>query len=148
VNIELGNAGRTMRSRRVGDMNIPSDLKYSKEHEWVRVEDNLATVGITDYAQEELGDIVNVELPEEGDEIHKDEAFGAVESVKASSEIFSPLSGTIREVNEPLLDAPETINEDPYDEGWMVRVELSDPKELDDLLDASEYENYVREESK
>jgi glycine cleavage system H protein len=129
-------------------MNVPTDLKYSREHEWVRVEDNLATVGITDYAQEELGDIVNVELPDEGDEIHKDEAFGAVESVKASSEVFSPVSGKIAEVNEPLMDAPEMINEDPYDEGWMVKVEMSDSSELGDLMDAAGYEKYVKEESK
>ena len=129
-------------------MNIPTDLKYSREHEWVRVEGNLATIGITDYAQEELGDIVNVELPDEGDEIHKDEAFGAVESVKASSEVFSPVSGKIAEVNEPLMDAPEMINEDPYDEGWMVKVEISDSSELNDLMDAAGYEQYIQEESK
>lgn len=129
-------------------MNIPSDLKYSREHEWIRVEGNLATIGITDYAQEELGDIVNVELPDEGDEIHKDEAFGAVESVKASSEVFSPVSGKIVEVNEPLLDAPEMINEDPYDEGWMVKIELSDSSELEELMDAAAYEQYIKEESK
>ena len=129
-------------------MNIPSDLKYSSEHEWVRLEGNLATIGITDYAQEELGDIVNVELPDEGDEIHKDDAFGAVESVKASSEVFSPVSGKIVEVNEPLLDAPEMINEDPYDEGWMVKVELSDSSELNELMDAAAYEQYIKEESK
>ena len=129
-------------------MNIPSDLKYSREHEWIRMENSLATIGITDYAQEELGDIVNVELPEEGDEIHKEEAFGAVESVKASSEVFSPLSGKIVEVNEPLMDAPEMINEDPYDEGWMIKIELSDSTELDDLLDAEGYEQYMKEESK
>jgi len=129
-------------------MNIPSDLQYTKEHEWVRVEDTLVTVGITDYAQEELGDIVNVELPEEGDVFNKDEAFGAVESVKASSEVFSPISGKIAEVNEPLLDAPETINEDPYDEGWMVRIMMNNPSELNELMDASAYETYIREESK
>ena len=129
-------------------MNIPSELKYSREHEWIRVEGNLVTIGITDYAQEELGDIVNVELPDEGDEIHKDEAFGAVESVKASSEVFSPVSGKIVEVNEPLLDAPEMINEDPYDEGWMVKVELSDSSELDELMDAAGYVQYIEEESK
>lgn len=129
-------------------MNIPSDLKYSREHEWIRQEGNLVTIGISDYAQEELGDIVNVELPDEGDEIHKDEAFGAVESVKASSEVFSPVSGKIIEVNEPLLDAPEMINEDPYDEGWMVKVELSDSSELDELMDAAGYVQYIEEESK
>ena len=129
-------------------MNIPAELKYSKEHEWVRVEGNLATVGITDYAQEELGDIVNIELPEEGDDIGKDEAFGAVESVKASSEIFSPLSGKIAEVNEPLLDAPEAVNEDPYDEGWMVKIEMSNTSELNELMDSAGYEAYFKEESK
>ena len=129
-------------------MNIPSELKYSKEHEWVRVADGVATIGISDFAQEELGDIVNVELPEEGDSFTKDEAFGAVESVKASSEIFAPVSGKVVEINEPLFDTPELLNEDPYDEGWMVRVELSDPAELDDLMDAAAYQQYIEEESK
>jgi glycine cleavage system H protein len=129
-------------------MNIPADLKYTKEHEWVRVEGKLATVGITDYAQEELGDIVNVELPAEGDEVHKDEPFGTVESVKASSEVFSPISGTVVEVNEPLMDAPETINEDPFDEGWMVRIEMNKPAELQQLMDAAAYRAYIQEESK
>ena len=129
-------------------MNVPADLKYSKEHEWVRVEDDLATIGITDYAQEELGDIVNVELPDEGDTFAKDEAFGAVESVKASSEGFSPVGGKVVEVNEPLFDGPEMLNEDPYDEGWMVKLELSDSGELDELMDAEAYQQYVQEESK
>jgi glycine cleavage system H protein len=129
-------------------MNIPTELVYSKEHEWLRVEENIVTIGITDYAQEELGDIVNVELPDENDEVQKDEAFGAVESVKASSEIFSPVSGKVTEVNEPLLDAPETINEDPYDEGWMIRIEMKDSSELDTLMDAAAYEAYIKEESK
>jgi glycine cleavage system H protein len=129
-------------------MNIPADLKYTKEHEWVRVEGKIATVGITDYAQEELGDIVNIELPSEGDEVHKDEPLGTVESVKASSEVFAPISGTVTEVNEPLMDAPETINEDPFDEGWMVRVEMSNPAELKELMDAAAYRAYIQEESK
>jgi len=132
-------------------MNIPSELKYSKEHEWVRVEDdqvNLATVGITDYAQEELGDIVNVELPEEGDQVTRDDVFGAVESVKASSEIYSPISGKVVEINEPLFDTPELLNEDPYDEGWMVRIEMSDPSELDQLMNAKAYEKYTSDESR
>jgi glycine cleavage system H protein len=129
-------------------MNIPADLKYSKEHEWVRVEGKVATVGITDYAQEELGDIVNIELPSEGDEAHKDEPLGTVESVKASSEVFAPISGTVTEVNEPLMDAPETINEDPFDEGWMVRIEMSNPAELKELMDAAAYRAYIQEESK
>jgi glycine cleavage system H protein len=129
-------------------MNIPSELKYTQDHEWVRVEDNVVTVGISDYAQEELGDIVNIELPDEDDEVHKSEAFGAVESVKASSEVFAPASGKVLEINEPLLDAPETINEDPYDEGWMIKIEISNPSELDDLMDASAYEKYIKEELK
>ncbi|RME24127.1 MAG: glycine cleavage system protein GcvH [Deltaproteobacteria bacterium] len=129
-------------------MNIPSELKYTKEHEWARVEGNIVVVGITDYAQEELGDIVNVELPEEGDRVRRDEPFGAVESVKASAEIYAPVSGTVTEVNEPLLDGPEIINEDPYDEGWMIKIEMSDPSELEHLLDAEAYRKYVEEESK
>ena len=129
-------------------MNIPTELIYSKEHEWLRVEENVATIGITDYAQEELGDIVNVELPDEEDEVQKDEAFGAVESVKASSEVFAPVTGKVVEVNEPLLDSPETINEDPYDEGWMIRIEMKDSSELDTLMDAAAYEAYIKEESK
>jgi glycine cleavage system H protein len=128
-------------------MEIPTDLKYSKEHEWVRIEDNIITLGISDYAQEELGDIVNVELPDEQDEVTKGEAFGAVESVKASSEVFSPVSGKVIAVNEPLIDAPELLNEDPYDQGWMIRVEISDSSELDDLMDAPGYQAYIKEES-
>ena len=129
-------------------MNIPKELKYSKEHEWVRVQDDLATIGITDFAQEELGDIVNVELPEEGDSFGKEEAFGAVESVKASSEVFAPVSCKVVEINEPLFDTPELLNEDPYDEGWMIKVELGDPAELDDLMDSEAYRQYIEEESK
>lgn len=128
-------------------MNIPAELKYSKEHEWIRVEDTVAVLGITDYAQQELGDIVNVELPDEGDPVNKGEAFGAVESVKASSEVFSPISGKVVELNEPLFDTPELLNEDPYDEGWMIKVEFSNPSELDDLMDAEAYKSYVEEES-
>jgi glycine cleavage system H protein len=129
-------------------MNVPADLKYTKDHEWVRVEGTVATMGITDYAQEELGDIVNVELPEEGHEVRKDEPLGAVESVKASSEVFSPVSGKVVEANQPLTDSPETINEEPYEEGWMVRIEMSNPKELDELMDAEAYKKHIAEESK
>lgn len=129
-------------------MNIPSELKYSKEHEWVRVTDEVATIGITDFAQEELGDIVNVELPDEGDTFAKDEAFGAIESVKASSEVFCPVGGKVVEINEPLFDTPELLNEDPYDEGWMVKVQLGDPSDLDGLMDAAAYQQYIEEESK
>ncbi|MBW1811040.1 MAG: glycine cleavage system protein GcvH [Deltaproteobacteria bacterium] len=128
-------------------MEIPTDLRYSKEHEWVRIEDNIITLGISDYAQEELGDIVNVELPDEHDQVKKGEAFGAVESVKASSEVFSPITGTVIAVNEPLIDAPELLNEDPYDQGWMIKVEISDSSELDDLMDATGYQAYIKEEA-
>lgn len=129
-------------------MNIPADLKYTREHEWARVDGDIATVGISDYAQEELGDIVNVELPEEGDAVRKDEPFGAVESVKASVEIFAPVSGTVIEINEPLLDAPETLNEDPYDDGWLIKIRMSKPAEIAELMSAADYIRYLKEESK
>jgi glycine cleavage system H protein len=129
-------------------MNIPATLKYTKDHEWVRVDGKRATIGITDYAQEELGDIVNIELPSEGDLVTKEDSFAAVESVKASSEVFAPVSGKVVEVNEPLMDSPETINAEPYDDGWMVRIEMSKPAELAGLMDAAAYTKYVEEESK
>jgi len=129
-------------------MNIPAELRYSKEHEWVRVEGKVAVVGITDFAQEELGDIVNVELPDEDDAFALDEAFGAVESVKASSEVFCPVSGKVIEINEPLFDTPEILNEDPYDEGWMIKIEMSDTSEADKLMDAAAYQKYIEDESK
>ncbi len=129
-------------------MNIPAELRYSKEHEWVRVEGNVAVVGITDFAQEELGDIVNVELPDEDDTFAMEEAFGAVESVKASSEVFCPVGGKVLEINEPLFDTPEILNEDPYDEGWMIKLEMTDSSELDQLMDAAAYQKYIEEESK
>ena len=120
-------------------MEFPEGLKYSKEHEWVLIEGTSATIGITEYAQEELGDIVFVELPEVGEKIVKDDPFGAVESVKAVSDIYAPVSGEVMETNEILPDNPETINDDPYGDGWMVRVELSDVDDLKDLMDADEY---------
>ena len=104
--------------------NIPDDLHYSKDHEWVRVEGNVAVVGITDYAQDSLGDVVYVELPRVGDEFAANESFGSVESVKAVSEVFSPVSGEIVGINDTLADAPEKVNQDPYGEGWMIRVQL------------------------
>ena len=128
-------------------MNYPDDLKYTKEHEWCRVKGNRVVVGITDHAQDALGDIVYVELPEVGDPVKKGEAFGVVESTKAVSELFSPVTGKVVEVNDPLSDAPETINEDPYEEGWMIQVEVSDFKELDTLLDAAAYQKFIQEES-
>jgi len=124
-------------------MEFPEGLKYSKEHEWVLVDGTIATIGITEYAQEELGDIVYVELPEVGDKLIKDDPFGAVESVKAVSDVFAPVSGTVLEVNDALPDSPETINDEPYEDGWMVRVEMSDMDDLKDLMTADEYAEFV-----
>jgi glycine cleavage system H protein len=127
-------------------MEFPKELRYSREHEWVAVEENIATVGITDYAQDQLGDVVYVELPKAGTQVVKDEAFGVVESVKAVSDIYAPVSGKVTEVNVSLPDSPETINEDPYGDAWMIRVEMSDPEELEDLMGAAEYKRFVEEE--
>jgi glycine cleavage system H protein len=126
-------------------MNLPKDLKYSEEHVWVRVEGNKAYIGITDFAQSELGDIVFVELPEEGDEVEQDQPFGSVESVKTVSELYAAVSGKVVEVNENLEDEPELVNSSPYDEGWMIVVEMSDTSELDKLMSAEEYEQMVSE---
>jgi glycine cleavage system H protein len=120
-------------------MSYPDDLRYSKEHEWVRVEDSHATIGITSFAADELGDIVFVELPEVGSSLAQFGAFGVVESVKAVSDLFSPVSGTVAEVNEALRDAPELLNSDPFGAGWIARVELADASELDGLMDADAY---------
>ncbi len=128
-------------------MDFPTDLKYTREHEWVRLEGETATVGITEHAQDSLGDVVYVELPEEGAEVTKGEAFGVVESVKAVSDLYAPLSGNVFEANDAVVDSPEIINEDPYGEGWMIKVEGSNPGDLDDLLSADEYEKFVEEES-
>jgi glycine cleavage system H protein len=127
-------------------MNFPEDLKYTREHEWARVKGKRVVVGITEFAQDQLGDVVYVELPSLGDEVKKGEAFGVVESTKAVSDVFAPVSGKVVEVNDPLTDAPETINEDPYEEGWMIQVEASDLKDLDDLLNAGAYAKFVEEE--
>lgn len=128
-------------------MNFPEDLKYSKEHEWVRVSGNVATIGISDYAQDQLGEIVFVELPDEGEEFEKDDAFGVVESVKSVNDIFAPITGKIIEVNDPVVDSPEIVNEDPYAEGWLVKIEIADPKELGELMSAKDYAAYIKEES-
>ena len=127
-------------------MNFPDDLKYTREHEWCRLKGNRAVIGITDHAQEALGDIVYVELPDVGDPVKKGESFGVVESTKAVSELFSPVTGKVVEVNDPLSDAPETINEDPYEEGWMIQVEVANPAELGDLLDAAGYQKFIEDE--
>ena len=125
-------------------MNFPDNLKYSKEHEWVMmVEDHVALIGITEFAQSELGDVVYVELPEVGEKITKDDPFGSVESVKAVSDLFAPVSGTVIEVNDSLPDSPELVNEDSYGDGWMIKVQMSDIEELKDLLAQDEYGEFV-----
>ena len=128
-------------------MNAPDDLKYTKEHEWVLVEGNVATIGVTDHAQSNLGDIVYVELPDEGEHIRKDDTYGVVESVKAVSDCYAPISGKVVDTNTTLTDSPETINEDCYGEGWMIKVEMTDKSELDDILDQKQYEEFVAEET-
>jgi len=120
-------------------VNIPTDLKYTKEHEWVEVEGNIATVGITDYAQGELGDVVFVELPAIGAKIRFGDSFGTIEAVKAVSEIFSPVSGKVIEINSMLEEDPMIVNSDPYLDGWMFKIKMSNPAELDDLMTADEY---------
>jgi glycine cleavage system H protein len=125
----------------------PEDLKYTKEHEWVAVNGNVGTVGITHYAQSELGDIVYVELPAARSPVVAGEEFGTVESVKAVSEIFAPVSGEVLEVNAALAKNPETINKDPYGDGWLIKLKLADPKELPSLMSAADYRKYIEEEA-
>ena len=127
--------------------NVPEDLHYSKDHEWVRVDGDVAIIGITDYAQDSLGDVVYVELPKAGDEFAANESFGSVESVKAVSEVFTPVAGAVVQINESLADEPETVNSDPYGAGWMIRVKMSHPGEVDSLLTAAEYEDFTKAES-
>jgi glycine cleavage system H protein len=124
-------------------MNIPAELKYTKDHEWVRIEGDEVLVGITDFAQSELGDIVFVEIETEGETIDKEEVFGTVEAVKTVSDLFMPLSGEILTFNPDLEDAPETVNSDPYGAGWMIRIKLSDTSELDGLLSADDYKDLI-----
>ena len=126
-------------------MNIPQDLIYSKEHEWCRADGDVAVIGVTDFAQGELGDVVFLELPEVGDMTVLGEEFGTIEAVKAVAELFAPVSGEVVEVNPVVIDSPETVNEDPYGEGWMVKINMSDPAELDGLMDASGYEAMIGE---
>ena len=123
--------------------NVPEGLYYSKDHEWLRVEGETGTVGITDHAQNSLGDVVYVELPKAGESFSAHDTFGSVESVKAVSELFLPVAGEVTEVNESLTDEPEKVNSDPYGEGWMLRVKLSNRGEVDSLLSAAEYEDYI-----
>lgn len=125
----------------------PEDLSYTKDHEWLRVKGNEATVGITDHAQKQLGDVVYVELPKVGDKFEASEPFGSVESVKAVSEIYMPVSGSVVEVNESLNDSPEQVNEDPYGDGWMIRIRIDNPSQVDALLTSIEYDDYIKEEA-
>lgn len=124
-------------------MNIPAELKYTEDHEWVKIEGDVATVGITDFAQGELGDIVYVEIETEGESIDSGEVFGTVEAVKTVSDLFMPLSGEVIEVNEALEDAPETVNDNPYEDGWMIKIKMSDSSEIDKLLSATAYGEVV-----
>ncbi len=127
-------------------MEFPDGLKYSKEHEWVLVEDKVAIIGITEFAQHELGDIVYVELPEIGEKVVKDDPFGAVESVKAVSDVFAPVGGAVVEINDTLPENPETINDDPYGDGWMIKVEMTDMDDLKDLMNAEEYAEDIEQQ--
>ena len=124
-------------------MNIPEDLKYTNDHEWVKIEGDTATVGITDFAQSELGDIVYVEIETEGEEVETGEVFGTVEAVKTVSDLFMPVKGTISEVNPDLDGSPELVNEDPYGKGWMIKITLAEDADISDLLDASAYQELI-----
>ncbi|MEJ6750145.1 MAG: glycine cleavage system protein GcvH [Bacteroidia bacterium] len=124
-------------------MNFPENLKYTKDHEWVSIDGDIATVGVTEFAQSELGDIVFVELDTEGDTMDQNEVFGTIEAVKTVSDLFMPLSGKITEVNSGLEDAPESVNESPYENGWMIKIKLSDTSELDRLLDVAAYKELI-----
>jgi glycine cleavage system H protein len=126
---------------------VPEKLRYTKDHEWLRVEGDLGVVGITDHAQSELGDIVFVELPKVGTKLEQSASFGSVESVKAVSDIYSPVAGEVIEVNTALADAPEKVNEEPYGQGWIVKLRLSDPSQAEKLMSANEYDDYVGAES-
>lgn len=124
-------------------MEIPSNLKYTKDHEWISVDNDIATVGITDFAQKELGDIVYVEVETEGEDIEQEEVFGSVEAVKTVSDLFMPISGEIIEFNENLESNPEEVNKDPYGKGWMIKIKISDTSQLNDLLSSDEYKNII-----
>ncbi len=127
-------------------MNVINDLKYTNDHEWLRIEGQSGIVGLTDYAQEHLGDIVYVELPEEGVEVAQGDSFGVVESVKTVSDLLAPVSGVVTEINSPVVEDPAIINQDPYDEGWLLKITYSNMKEIDSLLSAEQYQKYIQEE--
>ena len=129
-------------------MTSPADRSYIKDHDWVQVgADGMAVFGITDYAQDSLGDVVFVELPEPGAEVSQSETFGEIESVKAVSDLIAPVSGTVAERNDAVVDAPELVNDSPYDDGWLLKVEMADPSEMDDLMSAEEYDSFLASES-
>lgn len=127
-------------------MDFPDELKYTEEHEWVLVDDEIATVGITDFAQDQLGDVVFVELPEVGDQLELGKPLGVVESVKAVSDVYAPLTGEVVEINVDLPDEPEMLNTSPYEDGWMIKIKLADPDELDGLMDAADYQDLVEQD--
>lgn len=124
-------------------MNVPEELKYTKDHEWARVENDIVTVGITDYAQGELGDIVYIDLPEAGTRVDAEATFGTIEAVKAVSDLFAPISGEVVEVNSNLESKPEVVNDDPYGEGWMIKIKISDMAEIDNLLNDAQYKELI-----
>ncbi|PDH43746.1 MAG: glycine cleavage system protein H [Flavobacteriales bacterium MED-G15] len=125
-------------------MNIPTGLKYSKDHEWVKIDGDIATVGITDFAQQELGDIVYVEIETTGETLSVEEVFGTVEAVKTVSDLFMPLSGSVLEFNSALEDSPEAVNDDPYESGWMIKIKIDDPSQIAELLDAQAYQQLIQ----
>jgi len=129
-------------------VDFPDDLKYTKEHEWARPADGRVTIGITDYAQDALGELVYIELPEVDSEVSKEDTFGVIESVKAVSDLFAPVSGRVVEINTALVESPEMLNSDPYGDGWLIVVDPSDTAELDELMDAKEYADFVEAEKK
>lgn len=124
-------------------MKIPEDLKYTKDHEWIKIEGNVATVGVTDFAQSELGDIVFVEIETLDEELEGEEVFGSVEAVKTVSDLFMPLGGTVIEINENIESSPELVNSDPYGDGWMIKIEIKDPAEIENLLNSEAYSNLI-----
>ena len=124
-------------------MKIPAELKYTEDHEWIRVEGEIATVGVTDYAQGELGDVVFIEIETEGEELNKGDTFGTVEAVKTVSDLFMPIGGEVIEVNAALVDEPELVNKDAYGKGWMIKIKMSTPSELDELLSADDYQKMI-----
>ena len=125
-------------------MNIPTELKYTKDHEWVKIDGEIATIGITDFAQQELGDIVYIEIESTGETLDADEVFGTVEAVKTVSDLFMPLSGEVVEFNAALEDKPESVNDDPYKSGWMIKVKIEDPSQISDLLDFDAYQQLIK----